>query len=145
MNLQRAQSKYFGISCICAVKLYVNLGSLSNEVDSRPEVDSRLHADSILGSSELRSLFDLPKCITMVGRTVHITRWEEQFTRHGGKNNSHHTAGRTVHITQWEEQFTLHGGKNKASTPLRYTVIVRMDAGYAGRENKTYSPIKSPM
>ncbi len=25
---------------------------------------------------------------------------------------------------------------------MRYTVIVRKDAGYAGRENKTYSPIK---
>ena len=25
---------------------------------------------------------------------------------------------------------------------MRYTVIVRTDAGYAGRENKTYSPIK---
>eukprot|EP01048_Picozoa_sp_COSAG05_P011305 COSAG05_NODE_1059_length_6003_cov_3.124492_3_plen_111_part_00 len=31
---------YFGISCICAVKLYVNLQSLSNEVDSCTRVDS---------------------------------------------------------------------------------------------------------
>ena len=39
-------SKYFGISCICAVKLYVNLQSLSNEVDSRDEGRSRNEVDS---------------------------------------------------------------------------------------------------
>ena len=48
-------------------------------------------------------------------------------------NSSPSTAGRTVHAA------------GHASAPVRYTVIVRIDAGYAGRENKTYSPIKSPM
>ena len=87
----------------------------------------------------------LGRGLSTAGRIDHPARREEQFTSHGGKNSSHHTAGRTVHITRWEEQFTLHGGKNRASAPLRYTVIVRMDAGYAGRENNTHSPIKSPM
>jgi len=68
--------------------------------------------------------------------SVHLfssARREEQFTSHGGKNSSHHSVGRTVHLA------------GHASAPLRYTVIVRMDAGYASREHNTYPPIKSPM
>ena len=35
----------FGISCICAVKLYVNLQSLSTDLDLQPGIDLQTQLD----------------------------------------------------------------------------------------------------
>ena len=65
---------------------------------SQPAVHNRVSKSDRDGE-----LVDVKKACKERGRRTSPASVGSAVTSHGGENSSHHTVGRTVHITWWEE------------------------------------------